>query len=116
MSPMSCSAIALSGLLLAAGPAAQDAPAPVERTGTFVPARSVEVKLELDAYSGGLEFVEVAQHGSSVREGDVLARFDVTAIDEAIESAERDLRSTEIRHQNSREQARLDAEAGDSRL
>jgi multidrug resistance efflux pump len=51
-----------------------------------------------------------------VREGDLLARFKPDALDEQIDSAERDLRSTEIRQQNAREQARLDAENGDARM
>jgi len=106
--------VALAAPLLAAAPA-QDAPAPIERSGTFVPAEAAEARLELESYQGPVEFVEVIAHGTPVREGDVLARFKLDAIDDQIDAAERDLRSTEIRHHNAREQARLDAEAGDTR-
>ena len=108
-----------STLLLAAAPfqETQEAvKAPVERAGTFVPASATEVKLGLESWSAALEFVEVVPHGSVVREGDVLARFDVKAIDDAITAAERDLHSTEVRHQNAREQARLDDESAAQRL
>jgi hypothetical protein len=91
----------------------------IERTGTFVPGGAkagVEVRLGLESYAGPLELVEVLAHGAQVREGDVLARFDTKAIDDAVAAAERDLRSTEIRHQNAREQARLDDEAAAQRL
>jgi len=96
--------------------AAPAAPSTVERTGTFVPVHAVEVKLDLESFQGPLEIADVMAHGSPVREGDVLARFKTDAIDDQIEAAERDLRSTEIRHQNAREQARLDAENSDARL
>jgi multidrug resistance efflux pump len=108
-----------SSLLLAAAPfqeTQEAAKAPVERAGTFVPASATEVKLGLESWTTALEITEVAPHGSAVREGDVLARFDVKAIDDAITAAERDLHSTEIRHQNAREQARLDEEAAAQRL
>jgi multidrug resistance efflux pump len=88
----------------------------VERTGSFVPANATEVKLGLESWSAALELTEVAAHGSVVREGDVLARFDLKAIDDAITAAERDLRSTEIRHQNAREQVRLEDEAAAQRI
>jgi multidrug resistance efflux pump len=108
-----------SSLLLAAAPfqeTQEAAKAPVERAGTFVPASATEVKLGLESWTTALEITEVSPHGSAVREGDVLARFDVKAIDDAITAAERDLHSTEIRHQNAREQARLDEEAAAQRL
>ena len=91
----------------------------IERTGTFVPggAKSgVEVRLGLESYQGALEWVEVMAHGSLAREGDVLARFDAKAIDDAVAAAERDLHSTEVRHQNARDQARLDDEAAAQRI
>jgi multidrug resistance efflux pump len=112
--------LAFAGLLassfLAQDAAAPAAPAPVERPGTFVPAGAVEVKLELEAYQGPLELVEAVAHGTPVREGEVLARIELDAIDEQLEAAERDLRSTEIRHQNAREQARLDEESAAQRI
>jgi hypothetical protein len=49
-------------------------------------------------------------------EGDVLARFDAKAIDDAVAAAERDLHSTEVRHQNARDQARLDDEGAAQRI
>jgi len=112
-------AFAVGAVLLAAAPQETTAPAAktsVERAGSFVPADGSEVKLGLEGYSGALELVEVAAHGSQVRQGDVLARFDTKAIDDGIESATRDLRSLEIRQQNVREQARLDDELAAQRL
>ncbi|MSR48022.1 MAG: hypothetical protein EXS13_13350 [Planctomycetes bacterium] len=94
----------------------QAAPAPIERNGTFVPAEATEVKLELEGYQGGLKLVEVVAHGTPVRGGEVIARFKLDDVDGAIAAAERDLRSTEIRHQNQREQARTEQEAADQRL
>ncbi|MBM4013437.1 MAG: hypothetical protein FJ293_00515 [Planctomycetes bacterium] len=111
----SAALVAALAVCLAAAPT-QDAAAPIERAGTLVPADAVEHKLELESYSGPLEFTEVVAHGTAVRLGDVLARFKLEAVDLAIEAAERDLRSTEIRHQNQRETARLEQEAGDVRL
>jgi hypothetical protein len=107
-------ALALA-VCLAAAPT-QDSIAPIERSGTLVPADAVEHKLEMESYAGPFEFTEVMAHGSAVRLGDVLARFKLETIDKAIESAERDLRSTEIRHQNQRESARMEQEAAEVRL
>ncbi len=106
---------ALGGLLLALAPA-QESPTTVERAGTFVPADAAEVRLDLESFQGPIEFTDVIAHGTPVREGDVLARFKLDAVDEQVDAAERELRSTEIRHQNAREQARLDLEGGDARL
>jgi HlyD family secretion protein len=105
--------------LLAAAPQEAAAPAAkpaLERSGIFVPANGSEVKLGLEQFSGSLDLVEVAAHGAQVREGDVVARFDTKAIDDQIEAAERDLRSLQIRQQNTREQARLDEELAAQRL
>jgi len=89
----------LGSALFAAAPVQEKAAADqaeVERTGTFVPANATEVKLGLESFQGALELVDVVAHGAQVREGDVLARFDTKAIDDAVTAAERDLRSTEI--------------------
>ncbi len=118
MSATRWKSFALIGALsipLAAAPL-QEAPKPLERQGTLVPAEASEVKLALEAYSGPLELLEVVAHGTPVRAGDVLARCKLDSIDEAIVAAERDLRSTEIRQQNTRESARLEIEAFDVRL
>jgi len=111
----SVASVAALSLLLAAAPKSDDA-TPLERLGTFVPAAAAEVKLELESYQGPFELLEVVAHGSVVRAGDTLARIKLEPIDRAIEAAERDLRSTEIRHQNQREQARLEQEAAELRL
>lgn len=112
--------IAALALPLAAAPAqdAKDAkePAKLERSGTFVPADAVDVKVALEAFSGPLELLEVVAHGSPVRAGDTLARCRLDAIDEALAAAERELRSLEIRHHNAREQARLDQESADLKI
>lgn len=108
-----------SSLLLAAAPFQETpdaAKTTIERTGAFIPANATEVKLGLESWSAPLEISEVVAHGAVVREGDVLARFDTKAIDDAITAAERDLRSTEVRQQNAREQARIDDEVAAQRL
>lgn len=111
----SAAAVAACAICFAAAPL-QEAPPALERFGTFVPAEVAEVRLELEGFAGPLELVEAIAHGTIVRTGDVLARLKVDGIDRAIEAAERDLRSTEIRHQNQRETARLDQEAAQVRL
>jgi multidrug resistance efflux pump len=100
----------------AAKPPQEAAKSTIERAGSFIPAHATEVKLGLESWSAPLEITEVVAHGAVVREGDVLARFDLKAIDDAITAAERDLRSTEVRHQNAREQARIDDEIAAQRL
>jgi len=119
-----CSLFAVLGAIaFAAAPLQETKPpetkTPLERTGTFVPGGAkpgVEVRLGLESYAGALEWVEVMAHGSQAREGDVLARFDSKAIDDSVAAAERDLRSTEVRHQNARDQARLDDEAAAQKI
>ena len=103
------------GALVAAAPL-QEAPKSLERQGTLVPAEASEVKLALESWSSPLELLEVVAHGTPVRAGDLLARCKLDPLDEALAAAERDLRSTEIRHQNAREQARLEIESADVRL
>jgi HlyD family secretion protein len=88
----------------------------IELDGRFIPADYDEIGLWPEAYAGGLLFLEVTPHGTFVNEGDVIARFDTESIEDQIESAERDLVTTRITHENAAERARIDTEAEDFRL
>ena len=61
----------------------------VEAAGTLEPVGATEVRVELDAYGGELEIVEVAPPGP-VRKGELLVRFDPEKLDEQLSAAEKD--------------------------
>jgi RND family efflux transporter MFP subunit len=61
----------------------------VEASGTLEPVGAAEVRVELDAYAGELEIVEVAPPGP-VRKGELLVRLDPEKLDEQLAAAEKD--------------------------
>jgi len=63
----------------------------VERKATILPAGAAEVALWPEGYRGELLVLEVVEHGSAVREGEVLLRLDDRAIREQIRRAEFDV-------------------------
>ncbi|KAA3608651.1 MAG: hypothetical protein DWQ01_11140 [Planctomycetota bacterium] len=75
--------------------------------GVFAPAKAKAVRLDLEAYSGPLRIVDVAQHGSFVNSGSVLMRFDPEVLLEQIADAEAALRSAKISHHATVERARM---------
>ena len=87
-----------------------------ELDGVFVPADLEEVSLWPQAFSGEILFLEVVPHGTFVNEGDRLATLDLRSIDEAIADAERELRSAEVRLQNTQENAAVQADAARASL
>ena len=89
---------------------------PPEWSGRFVPVGGAEVEADVGEWSGALEFLEVADHGTMVDKGDVLARFDTEKIDEAIENAEIALRSAEIALKHAEWSGRLAVEKEEADL
>jgi hypothetical protein len=77
----------------------------------LVPRVGEEIQIWPEAWSGELLMLEVVGHGSWVSRGDVLARFDTRDFDEAVERAERDLRTAELGLESTRLGA-AHAEAG----
>lgn len=106
-------AIALSSLL-GASAIAQDAPVPLERSGTFVPAGAAQIELWPAEYRGELLFLEVTEHGTFVNQGDVIARLDTQAIDKMLRDAEVDLHTAELNHASAVTKAKLDGIAARS--
>lgn len=85
-------------VVLCAAPVGADEPATVlvERVpfgdelaieGTFVPVDTFALKIDVEAFGGPLEIVEVVAEGP-VAEGDVLVRFDASALETAIGKAD----------------------------
>lgn len=63
--------------------------------GVFEPKRSEQVRLKGEEFSN-FELLEVVLHGSKVRRGDILAKFDPKKYDEALKERKRSLRLAEI--------------------
>ena len=97
-------------------PTRQDYVDTIPVDGRFLPADCEEVAIWPAAYGGELLFLEVVPHGTYVNAGDVIARFDTKSIDEQIESAERDLVSTEIGHESTVVRAEISAQAAQAQL
>lgn len=100
----------------------ETAPAPtpadaasIERPGVLVPSSAEAVLLDLQSYSGELRFKEVLEHGSYVKSGDVIARFDLEPIDRMILDAQMELASTRMRHEHVIATAQMDEEAAQRR-
>ncbi len=82
----------------------------LDRMGTFVPAEYAEIALWPETYSGELRWEDVASHGTLVRKGDRLGRFDTEAIDRQLETVERDLAESRIALENLRLEQALEQE------
>lgn len=104
-------------LLLAAAsaqqPEAATAAAPKTFRGNFVPAPGdcLEIGLWPQAWSGAWTFLEVAPHGSFVHEGQVIARFEARALNEAVERAARELEHARTDHRAAVARAALETAA-----
>jgi multidrug resistance efflux pump len=90
---------------------ARDLVRSIDLEGVLVPRVGEEIQIWPEAWSGELLMLEVVGHGSWVSRGDVLARFDTRDFDEAVERAERDLRTAELGLESTRLGA-AHAEAG----
>jgi hypothetical protein len=97
-----------------AAPAAP--PASSERNGVFAPASPAVVSIWPEAYSGELLVVEVMPQGSTVKEGDVIAKLETRSIDEQVHQAELEASSGAIRHQGVVERNKIDDDAAASAL
>lgn len=91
-----------------------DLRATLERKGRLVPAETMPVRVDFEAFQGELKVVEVAAHGQPVNRGDILLRFDTERIDQQLKRAEFDAQQAEQRAAHAEEEARLaDAAAQD---
>ncbi len=99
-----------------AQPPIPPAPGAFEKVGILAPSSFTAVSIWPEQYAGALLVLEALQHGSSVAEGDVLAKLDTRAVDEEIHKAELEAQSAAIRHQSVVEKNRLDQEAAESQL
>lgn len=102
-------------ILLCAAAAADERPV-LERKGTLVPAAPTLVSVKPEAFRGDLVLLEVLPHGTPVSPGDVLARIDAAALDEALRREEFALSQQEQRMKDSEEEARLQAAGADDQL
>ncbi len=86
------------------------------KTGVCAPANAVPWSYWPEEWSGQLLVLEITPHGSPVREGDVVARFDTRQIDDQIRNADLELRSAQVKHAGLVERHRIDEEAARSSL
>ncbi|MCY2959525.1 MAG: hypothetical protein NTY35_05105 [Planctomycetota bacterium] len=96
-------------------PTAVAAPA-ATKPAIFAPANATAWSYWPEEWNGPLLIVEVLPHGAKVKQGDVLARFDLRPLDEQIRSADLELKSAQIRHTGLVERQRIDEEAAKSAL
>lgn len=81
--------------------------ATLQRPGRLVPVEPVEVKVELEVYTGELKILEVAAHGSPINAGDILLRLSTEKLDEQVARGEFDLAQAERKAAIADEQAGL---------
>ncbi|MEQ8766550.1 MAG: hypothetical protein RL885_21735 [Planctomycetota bacterium] len=74
----------------------------LERNGTFIPAVASEIEIDPKAYSGALRWREILPHGTLVRAGDRVGRFEMESIEEQIEAAKREVDSARRSLQNTK--------------
>ncbi len=107
--PQGSSSSAASTSVKASAPkSGLDAPA------IFAPRDAAEISIWTEAWRGELLLVEVAPHGTLVKEGDVIARIDTRAIDEEIHDAELEAQSATIRQRGVIERNKIDDDAARS--
>lgn len=66
---------------------ARSVSSPIDLNGVFEPADALEVKIELDAFTQDMEVTQVAGHGASVSEGDVLLAVDPEDLQRTLKEA-----------------------------
>lgn len=87
-----------------------------EKQGVLAPLDGAVLSLWPEAYSGSWLVLEVAAQGTSVAEGDVVARLDPRAIDEELHRSELELASSDLAHQGLVERNRIETEAAQASL
>lgn len=111
-----CSTPSASATDTPAAPVAAAATRAPSKPAVFAPAEPVAWSYWPEEWKGSLLVVEVLAHGSKVKEGDVLARFDLRPLEEQIRSAELELKSAQVRHTGLAERQRLEEESAKSAL
>jgi hypothetical protein len=89
----------------------QAAPGATTKSAVLAPANAVAWSYWPEEWNGPLLVLDVLPHGSKVAAGDVLARFDLRALETQIRDAELETRSAEVRHAGLVERQRIDEEA-----
>lgn len=67
----------------------------IEVDGVFVAKKTTEVELRPEEWSQ-FEITEIVPHGSEIKEGEMLVKFDAEDLNEAIDDLERDQRMSEL--------------------
>jgi multidrug resistance efflux pump len=105
--------------LVAAGPGetpGDDEPSLTQLDGTLVPIEAADISLWLDRYRGELLVLEAVPPGTFVNDGDVLIRFDTTAIDEQIRQADFDLHQARRKLEQTEQETQIAEEAAEAGL
>jgi multidrug efflux pump subunit AcrA (membrane-fusion protein) len=79
----------------------------LERDGRLVPAEATAMAPVFESWSGELEIQELAAHGASVNQGDILVRYDASKLEEQLRSVELDLAQAQQRAQIALDELRL---------
>lgn len=104
---------------------AQDAPVAVvaqaeakqeTMTGKIAPMEGKQVVLDWARWNGQATFIDVALHGSRIEEGNVIARFDASAIEERLHDTKRRWNATSMRNELAKIRADMAEEAAHRRL
>lgn len=99
-----------------ATPGASAPAAAVKKSAVCAPANPTPWSYWPEEWKGPLLVVEAMPHGASVKTGDVLMRFDLRPLEEAIHAAELDSESARVRHAGLVERQRLEDDAAKSSL
>jgi len=91
-------------------------PGAIERTGVLAPVEPAVLTVWPATWSGEMLVLDVAEHGSLVKQGDVVLTFERRGYDQRLAAAERDLHTSEIRHAGLLERNRIDEQSAASAL
>ncbi len=86
------------------------------KNAEFAPANPTPWSYWPEEWNGQLLVLEVLPHGSTVRAGEVLARFDLRPLDDEIRKADLELKSAQVRHAALVERQQIEEEAAQSSL
>jgi len=98
------------------GGSAAPAPTAATKSAVFAPANPTPWSYWPEEWKGPLLVLEVVPHGAQVKTGDVLARIDLSDLDETLRTAELDVRSAQVRHSGLVERHRIEDESSSSSL
>jgi len=97
------------------GTAAPTAPA-VTKSAVLAPANPTAWAYWPEEWNGPLLVLEVVPHGAQVKSGDVLARIDLRDLEEAVRTAQLEVRSAQVRHSGLVERQRIEDDSSSSSL